>query len=155
MFLLYYAIEIWKTKSEMHANKSSWPLLHFHKPMVFNRIKLFNLHYLFLEFGWIFLALNEVWERKLLSRAFCSSSAGEDIWLDWKLLCVLCFEEQWGIGLHWCGWRQYHPAPSGHIKVCLADGLDRGWENRGLFLISIWTNCFTNRIFKALDCKSY
>lgn len=119
------------------------------------RIKLFHLHYLFLEFGWIFLALNEVWERKLLSCAFCSSSAGEDIWLDWKLLCVLCLEEQWGIGLHWCGWRQYHPAPSGHIKVCLADGLDRGCENRGLFLISIRANCFTNRIFKALDCKSY
>lgn len=36
--------------------------------------------------------------------------------------CVLlCFEKCRGVGLHWCGLRRYHPAPSGHIKVSLAE----------------------------------
>lgn len=112
------------------------PWLRFHKAVVLTGLNYF----LCIIFSWSLveyfrLFMKSEREQTLLVCAVCLVSAGEDTGLEWKLLYIMCFEERWGIGLDWCGWQQYHPALSGHIKACPADGLDWSWENRGLVLI--------------------
>lgn len=86
----------YKKQSKIHANKS---LAAFPQSRGFNRIKLFPLHYFFLEFGWIFPALYEVWERTNTPR-LCSL-LGECWWRYWVGVETAVYYVFWGALRYW------------------------------------------------------
>lgn len=65
----------------------------------FNKIKLFPLHYLFLEFGWIFPSLYEVWERT--NTPHLCSLLGECWWRYWFGVETAVYYVFWGVLRYW------------------------------------------------------
>lgn len=71
----------------------------FQQTCGFNRIKLFPLHYLFLEFGWIFPAFCEVRERT--NTSWLCSLLGDCWWRYWVGVETALYYVFWGVLRYW------------------------------------------------------